>query len=167
MMGVVVSLVVAVAGLSGPSAIPIICRPTPDALVIRDPDKRVQADLDQTMCAARERMDALTHLRDTDISKLALEVAVAPTFEVLDQVSRLPSPRWRLVAQRLRGDLYVEMSMRLRHAPPASADVDDGAAVIDDGESAARVADWLAGARAAYADVRTIAASHPELTAER
>jgi hypothetical protein len=57
------------------------------------------------------------------------------------------TPAWQLVALDLRGDLYLAMAVQLRHA--------DG--------SQSRVSPWLASARRAYADARTVAAAHPEV----
>ena len=155
MIAVVASLFVALVHLAGPSEVPIVCRAAVDR-VVREPDEATRLALRETMCAARERMASLTHLANSDVSKLALEIAAAPTFAVLEDVSRKASARWRFAALSLRGDLYVEMSARLR------SKADKG----EENESADRVADWLASARRAYADARIIAFANPELLVE-
>ena len=121
-------------GLLGESEIPVACQ-RDSAL-----PTTTQERLEVTMCAARDRMASLTHLQDSDVSLLAVEVATAPTFTILDDVIATSTPIWQVVALDLRGDLYVEMAAQLRHA----------------GASSSRVSPWLASARRAYADARTL-----------
>lgn len=128
-------------GLLGESEVPIVCEP--DTI---DPSSTEQR-LAVTMCAAQVRIASLTHLEDSDVSQLAVEVAAAPTFMILDEVVTSSPPLWQLVALDLRGDLYVAMAVQFRHADA----------------SAWRVTPWLASARRAYADARTVAATHPEV----
>jgi hypothetical protein len=139
----------------GDSEVPFVCRDLGPTGRETEPDERTLATLTMTMCAARERMAALDHLENTDTSRLALDLAAAPTFAILDDIARSPSPAWRIVAHQLRGDLYVAMAVRLRNASGES----------NAQRSSRRVADWLERARRAYANVRTIAAARPDALA--
>jgi hypothetical protein len=127
-------------GVLGDSEVPTVCQPTESRLDTRQ-------RLAVTMCAARVRIAALTHLRDTDVSTLAVEVAAAPSFAVLDEVVSSDVPLWQVVALDLRGDLYVSMAVRMRHANASNW----------------RVTPWLARARRAYSDARSVAMMHPEV----
>jgi hypothetical protein len=127
------------AGALGDSEVPIECQ--------SQSTLDTSATLRMTMCAARVRIAALTHLRDTDISTLAVELAAAPTFAILDEVIATQPPLWQVVALQLRGDLYIAMVVRMRHA----------------NASPLRVSPWLARARRAYSDARTLASVHPEV----
>lgn len=127
-------------GVLGNSEVPIVCQPTESQL---DAQQRLQV----TMCAARVRLAALTHLRDTDVSTLAVEIAAAPSFAVLDEVVANEAPLWQVVALDLRGDLYIAMAVRMRHA----------------NASLTRVTPWLARARRAYSDARMVATANPEI----
>ena len=139
----------------GDSEVPFVCRDLGPTGHETDPDERTFARLMMTMCAARERIAALDHLQDSDVSRLALDLAAAPTFAILDDIARSSSPSWRIVAQQLRGDLYVAMAVRLRNASGES----------DARRSSGRVAEWLDRARVAYANVRTIVAARPDALA--
>jgi hypothetical protein len=121
-------------GLLGESEVPVACQR--DGALPTNTHERLEV----TMCAAHDRMASLTHLQDSDVSQLAIEVATAPTFTILDEVIATSTPLWQGVALDLRGDLFVEMAARLRHA----------------GASSSRVSPWLASARRAYADARTL-----------
>lgn len=137
------------AQLLGDSEVPLLCRdlgPRDDTI---DPDERTAATVAMTMCAARQRIAALDHLQDSDTSRLALELAAAPTFAILDALDRSGTPAWRLVAQQLRGDLYIALAIRLRHA-------------VDPHRPAPRVTPWLVRARRAYEGVRRIVGEHPD-----
>lgn len=114
--------------LAGDSEVPSECR-THDALRT-------------TMCAAKVRIAALTHLRDDDVSVLAVELAAAPTLAILDEVIATQARQWQVIALRLRGNLYIAMAVRMRQA----------------GATSSRVSPWLARARRAYSDARTLAA---------
>lgn len=139
----------------GDSEVPFVCRDLGPTGRETDPDARTFARVTMTMCAARERIAALDHLRDSDVSRLAIDLAAAPTFAVLDDIARSMSPAWRIVAQQLRGDLYLAMAVRLRNAAGDS----------DTNRSSQRVAEWLERARRAYANVRRIAAARPDALA--
>lgn len=128
-------------GVLGDSEVPIACQQ--DNIFPTSTEQRLQV----TMCSARDRMASLTHLEDSDVSQLAVEVAAAPTFKILDEVIASSTPAWQLVALDLRGDLYIEMAAQLRHA----------------NGSPSRVTPWLARARRAYSEARTVAATHPEV----
>lgn len=141
--------------LAGDSNVPLVCRDLGPGAGVSDADGRTSATLAMTMCAARKRIAALDHLKDSDVSRLGLELAAAPTLAILDEVDRTATPAWRLVAQQLRGDLYVAMAIRLRHAV-----VD-----ADPRRPAPRVTKWLDRARRAYGRARTIAAEHPDALA--
>src|SRR4051794_22072845 len=93
-------------GVLGESEVPIECQ--------RDGIDEVEQRLQVTMCAAGQRMAALTHLEDSDVSRLAVEVAAAPTLAILDEVIATQTPVWQFVALDLRGDLYVAMAVQLR-----------------------------------------------------
>ena len=121
-------------GLLGESEVPVACQG--DGALPTTTQERLQV----TMCAARDRMASLTHLEDSDVSRLAVEVATAPTFTILDEVIASETPLWQVIALDLRGDLYVAMAAQLRHA----------------GASSSRVSPWLASAERAYADARTL-----------
>lgn len=121
-------------GILGESEVPIECQQ--DNVTPQSTQERLQV----TMCSARGRMAALTHLEDSDVSRLAVEAAAAPTLAVLDEVVASSSPSWQVVALDLRGDLYIAMAVQLRHA----------------NASPSRVSPWLASARRAYTDARTI-----------
>lgn len=127
------------AGALGDSEVPIQCQ-THSTL-------DTSAKLRMTMCAAHVRIAALTHLRDSDVSKLAVELAAAPTFAILDDVIATETPLWRVVALQLQSDLYIAMAVRMRHV----------------NASTARVSPWLARARRAYSEARTLAVAHPEV----
>ena len=128
-------------GVLGDSEVPIACQG--DNVEPISTEERLQV----TMCSARDRMASLTHLQDSDVSQLAVEVAAAPTFSILDEVIASSTPAWQLVALDLRGDLYIAMAVQLRHA----------------NGSPSRVTPWLASARRAYSDARTVATAHPEV----
>ena len=121
-------------GLLGDSEVPVACQS--DGALPTTTQERLQV----TMCAAHDRMASLTHLEDSDVSRLAVEVATAPTFTILDEVIASETPVWQVVALDLRGDLYVAMAAQLRHA----------------GGSSSRVSPWLASAQRAYANARTL-----------
>ena len=139
----------------GDSEVPFVCRDLGPHGAVSDVDERTSATLAMTMCAARTRTAALDHLKDSDVSRLGLELAAAPTLAILDEVTRTGTPAWRLVAHQLRGDLYVAMAVRLRHA----------VADARPRRPAPRVTKWLDRARRAYSDARTIAAEHPDALA--
>ena len=129
----------------GDSEVPFVCRDLGPIGRETDPDARTFARLTVTMCAVRERIEALDHLQNSDVSRLALDIAAAPTFAILDDIARSSSPAWRIVAHQLRGDLYVAMAVRLRNASGES----------NAQRSSERVADWLERAQHAYANVRS------------
>ena len=142
--------------LLGESVVPVVCKPvegTPDVDGPAGSDASLGHRIDITSCAARERMTALAHLQSTEVSRLALELAAAPTFDELDDIERMGSAKWQVVAEQVRGDLYITMAVRLRNAPG-----DDSADGTD-----SHVAAWLMRASRAYATVRRIAAEHPEV----
>ena len=124
-------LLYSLSGLLGESEVPIECQ--------RD-IQRTDELLQVTVCAAHQRMASLTHLQDSDVSRVAIETAVAPTFQILDEVIASSPPRWQVVALGMRGDLYVAMAAHFRHA----------------NASPSRVSPWLASARRAYADARAL-----------
>ncbi len=132
MMAVLVAY--SLAGLLGESEVPVVCQR--DGALPTTTQERLQV----SMCAAHDRMASLTHLEDSDVSRLAVEVATAPTFTILDEVIASETPLWQVVALDLRGDLYVAMAAQLRHA----------------GASSSRVSPWLASAQRAYASARTL-----------
>lgn len=125
-------LMYSLSGLLGESEVPIECQ--------RDSLHSTEDTLQVTMCAAHQRMASLTHLEDSDVSRLAIEAAAAPTFQILDEVIASSTPHWQVVALGLRGDLYVAMAAHFRHA----------------NASPSRVSPWLASARRAYADARAL-----------
>jgi hypothetical protein len=138
--------------LAGEDIVPVVCRdPGPEVA-----DESVDAELARrfvtTSCAARERMNALVHLRSSDISRLALEVAVAPTFAELDEIERVGSPGWQIAVEQARGDLYITMAVRLRSAPSDATTE----------QTEQHVSRWLMRATTAYAAVRRIAVEHPD-----
>lgn len=139
----------------GDSQVPATCRDLGPTGYESDDDEYTAARLAMTMCAARERIARLDHLRDSDASRLAIEIAAAPTFAVLEEIEREGTPAWELVAQQLRGDLYVAMAVRLRHAVADS----------DPRRPTPRVAEWLDRARRAYSRVRRLAAIRPDVLA--
>lgn len=160
MLAWVLSVLLAAAGvgdvhLLGDSEVPFICRELGPTGRESDLDERTAARVAMTMCAARVRMTALEHLRDSDVSRLALEIAAAPTFAILEEIEQTGSRDWQVVAQQLRGDLYVAMAVRLRHAVARS----EPRAPIP------RVAGWLDRARRAYSGVRKLVAAWPDALA--
>lgn len=141
--------------LLGESVVPVVCQPVEAADDVADLDTFLARRVDMTSCAARERMNALLHLQSTEVSRLALELAAAPTFDELDEIERVGSAKWQLVAEQTRGDLYISMAVRLRNAPG-----DDESSRTDP-----HVTGWLMRASRAYATVRRIAVEHPEVLA--
>jgi hypothetical protein len=157
-MAILLLILVLAAGdeqLAGDDVVPIICR-EPGHIVEKRRDSNSDEDLARrlamTSCAARERMNGLVHLRASDISRIALEVAVAPTLAELDEIERVGAPGWQILVEQLRGDLYMTMAVRLRSAP--SDDTTE--------QTASHVTGWLMRAGRAYAAVRRIAAEHPD-----
>lgn len=153
-------LLAAVAGvgdahLLGDSEVPFLCRDLGPTGTERDPDERTAARVAMTMCAAKARIAALDHLRDSDVSRLALEIAAAPSFAILDEIEHSTSTAWQIVAKQLRADLYMAMAVRLRHA----------AETADPRAHAPRVAEWLDRARRAYSAVRRLVAASPDALA--
>ncbi|NVB77958.1 MAG: hypothetical protein HOV81_06140 [Kofleriaceae bacterium] len=160
MLAWVISVLLAAAGvgdvhLLGDSEVPFLCRALGPTSRVIDPDERTAARLAMTMCAARQRMATLEHLRDSDVSRLAIELAAAPTFAILDEIETTGARDWQVVAQQLRGDLYVAMAVRLRRAVARS----------DPRAPLPRVAEWLDRARRAYSGVRKLVAAWPDALA--
>jgi hypothetical protein len=141
--------------LLGESVVPVVCKPIEGSGDVNDLDASLARRVDVTSCAARERMNALAHLQSTEVSRVALELAAAPTFDELDDIERVGSAKWHVVAEQVRGDLYISMAVRLRNAPG------DGEA----SETEPHVSGWLMRASRAYATVRRIAVEHPEVLA--
>jgi hypothetical protein len=141
--------------LLGESAVPVVCQPVEGADDVNDLDASLAQRVDVTSCAARERMNALVHLQSTEVSRVALELAAAPTFDELDAIERVGSEKWKLVAEQVRGDLYISMAVRLRNAPGD----------VESSETEPHVTGWLMRASRAYATVRRIAVEHPEVLA--
>ena len=116
------------------------------------PSLALEARVSFASCLASSRLDALALTPDVDASRAALEDAVAPAIASLDEVIAAGDPRARIIADHIKADLYVGMTVRLRNAcVPLDVAVD---------ASADR---WLALADQSFADVEQVATEHPEL----
>jgi hypothetical protein len=144
--------------LLGDSVVPVVCKPVEgngDVDTLDRSDASLERRIEMTSCAARERMNALVHLQSTEVSRVALELAAAPTFDELDDIERIGSAKWQVIAEQVRGDLYISMAVRLRNAPGD----------VESSETKTHVTGWLMRASRAYATVRRIAVEHPEVLA--
>ncbi|HEX5063420.1 MAG TPA: hypothetical protein VFV99_28785 [Kofleriaceae bacterium] len=134
----------------------------PDALI---DTPKIAARVSVAMCAAGKRMSALT-LKDDAASRVALNKATAPTFAVLDDLASTGTPDWQIIANALRGQLYVAMTVRLRNSiPPINQAMGPQYAALmarhDRVEQEAQP--WLASADDSFRQARQVASVHPEL----
>ena len=132
-----------------------------------DPDRRCQqftntntptpllameARISFASCIASSRLDAVVITPDIEASRAALEDAIGPAVVALDEVINAGDPKARVMADQIKGDLYVSLAVRLRVGePPLDATVD------------AMANRWLAQADQSFADVEQIASEYPEL----
>lgn len=147
----------AVPGLSPlPQNLPADCAPlahVPPSSEIPGPE--ISSHVSVANCLAETAMNAAKVAPD-DRSIDRLDEATATSVAILDDVSDLGDPYWKMIAEDARRDIYVGMVVRARASItcPTMCAIEE----LED-----KLTGWLGEAAEAKATVATLACTHPEL----